>query len=188
MRVGPHHAANHLNRRPGPEVPRPPGFATLSRARRSCQGRAAPTLQPIHQTLSLADRFRDSKPWRNGQDPIDGRTEVNQVTGRNEEGMDIRPSSEDCPHDLAPVLERAPCPTELPGLPVGPDEPRLGAADAWRVQQKPHVGGKSKPSRVGDPLAIEEPEVWPRPEPAGCLQDQRPFAKRQVARDVRERG
>ncbi len=60
---------------------------------------------------------------------------------------------------------------------MGPYEPGLGTSDAGRTQQKSQVGGKSKLPGMGNPVAVEEPEVRLHLEPADCLQDQRPFAK-----------
>ncbi len=60
---------------------------------------------------------------------------------------------------------------------MGPYKPGLGTSDAGRTQQESQVGGESKLPRMGNPVAVEEPEVRLYPEPADCLQDERPFSK-----------
>src|SRR3990172_2269086 len=142
-------------------------------------------LEPVDELLGEADRLghpvgaaREHPADRRGQrDPVaDGHVERANVVARSEDG----------PDPLALERRGPPVAAGRPGLAMPPDEARLGAPDAGPVQEHSEVGGEAEASRVGDPLAVEEPEVGPDGEAPGGLEKARPFPEGQVARNVRK--
>src|SRR3989337_2881300 len=117
-------------------------------------------LEPVDELLGEADRLRHPVGAAR-EDPADRRGQRDPVAHGHVERANVVARSEDGPDPLALEQQGRPVAAVRTGLAMLPDEARLGAPDAGPVQEHSEVGGEAEASRVGDPLAVEEPVPGP---------------------------
>src|SRR3970282_379528 len=116
-------------------------------------------LEPVDELLGEADRL--GHPVGAAREhPADGRGPPEPVGPGHVERANVVARSENGSDPLALEHQGRPVTAVRTGLAMLPDEARLGAPDAGPVQEHSEVGREAEASRVGDPLAAQEPEVW----------------------------